>query len=356
MPPVPISPIDAISPAIERTKQLLLRPFNGGRWWRVGVLGLATGELLSGGGCNFPSNWHDKTSTTGGTISGIPGISAAQTAAIVTVLVAGVLALVLVHLYISSVLRFVLFSGTINGNYHIRQGWKHWHSRGLRYFGFQLALLALMALLFLPIALAMWKAFSLSKGNIGAVIASVLVFVPLALLVTLIAGIFHVFLKDFCVVLIALEDLPVLESIRRVWRMVRSEAGNYAGYLLTKILLVVVVGIAMFFVQMILLLVLLVPVVIIAVAVGVSVPHIMQNPIVLAGAVVAVLVLVFAMLVLFAVIAAPVAAFYQSYVLEFFGSRYEPLWALLHPAPVVAPTPPAAPPNPPFETPPIPIG
>src|SRR5258706_2299489 len=345
MPPIAISPMDAISPAIERTKQLLFRPFNWSRWWRVGLLGLVTGEILSGGGCN-PGSWANHPAGKG-SVGSIPGISQAQIALVVTTLVVGVPALVLVHLYIASVLRFVLFSGTINGNFRLRQGWKHWHGKGLRYFGFQLAFGFVVLLLMLPVAVAAWKAFSLSKGSIVGMFSTLLVLLPIVLLAALFGAIFHVFVKDFCVPMVAIEDLPMLQAIRRVWRMMQREVGNYAGYLLTKVMLVIVIGIVLFIVQMVVFLIALIPVVIVGVAVGVSIPSIFQNPVVLAGAVVAGLFLIAALLVLFAVIAAPVAAFYQSYVLEFFASRYEPLWNLLHPAPVVPPIP---------EPPPIPIG
>ncbi len=367
----PISPVDAISPALERTKHLLFRPFNWSRWWRVGLLGLATGEILSSGGCNF-GNLGDLGKNSGnssvGSMGSIPGVSTTQMALIVTTLVVGIASIVLVHLYVACVLRFVLFSGTINGNYRLRQGWKHWHDKGVRYFGFQLLFTLGMLALFAPIAIAMWKAFTLGKGNIAAVIASLLVFLPVIMVLGLLAVLFQIFVKDFCIPMIALEDLKVLEAMRRVWRMIKSEAGNYAGYLLTKIVLVIVVGIALAIVQFIILLVLLIPVGIVAAVIGVGsgidFANIFHNPMFLAAVVVGGMVLVVLMLLVMGIIAAPVAAFYQSYVLEFFGSRYLPLGELLYPAPPLPNVPSQAssniPPDsfapPSEEPPPIPIG
>ena len=51
---MPISAVDAISPAIEHTKRQLLQPFRFGQWMRLAVVGLLAGELSSGGGCNMP--------------------------------------------------------------------------------------------------------------------------------------------------------------------------------------------------------------------------------------------------------------------------------------------------------------
>src|ERR1700681_4100652 len=60
---LPISAVDAISPAFQHTKQQLTKPFRFSQWWRLAFVGLLAGELSSGGGCNssfqvpsFPRN------------------------------------------------------------------------------------------------------------------------------------------------------------------------------------------------------------------------------------------------------------------------------------------------------------
>ena len=48
---LPISAIDAISPAFQHTKEQLLHPFRVGQWAKLALVGFLCGELSSGG-CN----------------------------------------------------------------------------------------------------------------------------------------------------------------------------------------------------------------------------------------------------------------------------------------------------------------
>ena len=48
---MPISAIDAISPAFQHTKQQLLHPFRAAQWAKLALVGFLAGELSSGG-CN----------------------------------------------------------------------------------------------------------------------------------------------------------------------------------------------------------------------------------------------------------------------------------------------------------------
>src|SRR5438270_6558358 len=143
----PVSAVDSIGPASERTKDFMFRPFQWSRWWRLGVLGVATGEF-AGSGCN-PSGISDAIRGASqqhqqrfaGSVFPNLGLSPGQIALMITVAVVGLFALVIVHLYIGSVLRFVLFDAVAAGRYRLREGWKLWHDRGIRYFGFQLVLI-----------------------------------------------------------------------------------------------------------------------------------------------------------------------------------------------------------------------
>ena len=50
---MPISAVDAISPAFEHARQQLVRPFRASQWAKLGLVGLLAGEMSSGGGgCN----------------------------------------------------------------------------------------------------------------------------------------------------------------------------------------------------------------------------------------------------------------------------------------------------------------
>ena len=56
---VPKSAIDVLSPTFHHTQTQLFSPFQFGQWVRLALLGLATGELSTSGGCgNLPTNFN----------------------------------------------------------------------------------------------------------------------------------------------------------------------------------------------------------------------------------------------------------------------------------------------------------
>src|SRR3954470_5185622 len=145
----PLSAVDCVRPAVSRTESILLHPIRWSRWWRLAMLGLATGEAATQSfNFNFPGggDWSKIGEASGSsgstpdvaTFPHIPGLSDARIALIITVLVLGILALVIVHLWVSSVARFMLFDAIATGRYRLREGWKRWGSHGFRYFLFQL--------------------------------------------------------------------------------------------------------------------------------------------------------------------------------------------------------------------------
>src|SRR3954453_21980275 len=162
MPPFkPLSAVDSIRPAVARTEEFLFEPFRWAKWWRLAILGLATGEFASQGGCNF-NGLGDLLQA--GAPSTFPHISipAGELAALITIVVVLLIVLVVVHLYIASVARFMLFDTVATGRFRLREGWSRWQSHGLRYFLLQLALGAIafavyLVLIGLPLLLA-WRA------------------------------------------------------------------------------------------------------------------------------------------------------------------------------------------------------
>src|SRR2546421_8436570 len=100
IPITPLSAVESIRPAINRTEGQLFHPFRWTKWWRIAMLGLATGEFASQsiGGYNFNlpggGDWSKigdvgkgGSPSAGASMPHIPGISGAQIALIVTILV-----------------------------------------------------------------------------------------------------------------------------------------------------------------------------------------------------------------------------------------------------------------------------
>ena len=360
LPIKPLSAVECIRPAVSRTEGMLFHPIRWARWWRLALLGLATGEAASQGGCNFNlpggGDWSkigDAGKSSPPSVPTmphhVPGISDARIALIIAVLVVGIFALVIIHLYVSSVARFMLFDTIATGRQRLREGWKRWSSHGFRYFLFQILMIMLSMVLFVIMvgipALIAWKAgvFSDFRNHWAFLLMELIVVVPIFLVVGLAAAVFGLFVKDFVVPIMALEDIPMADAIRKVWTMVKPAKGDYAIYVLMKIALAIGIGIGLAIIYVIFALIIIVPGVIAAVAIGVASPHWYQDPVMIALLITFILAAIIPILFMVGLIATPAVVFYQSYVLNFFGSRYAPLWVFMHPEGVPATAPSATP-------------
>jgi len=122
---VPLSAVDAISPAFEHTKRQLLHPFRVGQWIRLALVGLLAGELSSGGGCNVPNTSSFHIPRHPGTehflAPGFAGIDPALYVGLIAVVLLSAFVLVIVFMYIGSVMRFILFDSVLAKECHIRE-------------------------------------------------------------------------------------------------------------------------------------------------------------------------------------------------------------------------------------------
>jgi hypothetical protein len=347
LPAKPVSAVDTVGPAIEWTKRAMFRPFQWAKWWRVALVGMIAGELQSfscSGGRGYGAE-----APGGG--SPFPSIDPAVIASIIAVLIVGGVVLVLVHMYLASVCRFILFDAVTTGRYRLREGWSRWHDRGIRWFGFNLAfafVVGLIGLLFLIPFIG--TIIAAKKAGIGAMLGAVLVLVPVFLLLALVVGLFYVLAKDFAVPMVALENEGVFSAFGRVLGMARANLGDFAGYIGLKIVLAIAYGICFTIATVIIVVIASIPIVGIAVAAGLTMPSLLHNPVNLAIAITIIVIFFFALMFLIACLFAPAIFFFQAYVYTWYAQRYEPLWNLLYPP---APTPPpavapvAAPPEPP---------
>lgn len=354
----PTSAVDCVGPAIETAKNTMFKPFQWAKWWRIGLIGLATGEAAGSGGCNFnvgdlanlgkqpPQQTEFLQSTPWG------NLPMAQIAALVTILIVLLVLLVLVHLYIGSVLRFVLLEAVAKGKYRIREGWNRWHAHGVRYFGFQLLLLGISLLGYgvlvgLPVlagySLGIFKAAS---QNWAVIAIGVLLLLPLVMLFAVGMAVVMVLFKDFGVPMMALENLPAIEAWRRVWAGVKGTKGDYLFYLLMKIVLTLAAAIIVGIVQFIIFLIPVIVLVAVGVGVFAAVPELIKSPAGIAMLATVVITAVFVLMFVGAIIASPAVVFFQAYVLEFFKGRYEPLRQWMHPEPPAPPEMPTPPPLP----------
>jgi hypothetical protein len=349
---LPISAIDTVTLAVEHTKQQLFKPFRFGQWTKLAVVGLLAGELGSGGGFrgsnfNFPRPSASAPNPFGGALS---GIDLPLLAGLIAVVVIAAFTLGIIMMYIGSVMRFVLFDSILAKECRIRQGWNSRQGPGWKYFLWNVLYLFATIAVFVTLV-GIPAAFAFAVGWLRApkehvlalVLGGIVLFFAILFFMVAISVTF-VLTKDFVVPQMALENIDAIEAWRRLWPMIKSEMGGYAGYIGMKIVMAIGAGIVVGIATLILGLIIAIPTVglsIMAVLTGKS-AGLTWNAYTITLAVVVGSILLAGFLYLVALISVPLIVFFPAYSIYFFAARYPPLNAVLYPA-VPAPSNPPVP-------------
>lgn len=362
---MPISAVDAISPAFEHTRQQLTMPFRASQWAKLGLVGLLAGEMSSGGGgCNpgsfripHPHNSQHFLQ------AGFPSINPMLTASLIAVFAVAAFVLLIFFIYVNSVMRFVLFDSVVAKECRIWQSWSRRQGPGWRFFVWQI-LLMLVSIVCLTILVGIPAGFAFLVGwlkdpkehMIPLILGGMALFFVFLLFVV-VQLVVHVMTKDFVVPQMALEEIGAIEGWRRLWPQIKREKGGYAGYIGMKIVLAIGAAIILGIVSAIVILLFLIPIGglgALAVIAGMT-AGLTWNLYTITLAAVVVTIAIFCLLYVISLISVPAVVFFPAYSIYFFASRYLPLNALMHPAP-----PPLLPPSPPDPPPllpaPEPIG
>jgi hypothetical protein len=259
--------------------------------------------------------------------------------------------LILIWLYIGSVFRFVLFESVLYDRCELKGSWKRWEPRGRSYFYWNIALFFVSftgagLLIAVPLVI-FWRTglFNHPGEHLAALILGCVALFFFLMLFVVVGAVIGLFAKDFCIPIMAMEEVGVLAAWRRLLPMLGAEKLAFAGYVLMKIVLAIgsaiIVGIA----TLVMLIALLIPLGIAGVIVyfGGKVLGIPFNVVTISVLATLGCVLMAGFFYLIALISTPPMVFFQSYVLHFIGSRYEPVGAILFPPP-----PAEAPPLPPL--------
>jgi hypothetical protein len=362
---VPLSAVDAISPAFEHARQQLVRPFRASQWAKLGLVGLLAGEMGSGGGGCNPGSFQMPTRPNNSQhlFAALPTANPMLYASLIAVLVIAGFVLLAVFIYVNSVMRFVLFDSVVAKECRIWHSWRGRQGPGRRFFIWQI-LLAVASVVGLTILVGIPAGFAFLVGwlrnpkehMIPLILGGMALFFVLLLFVV-VQLLIHVMTKDFVVPQMALEEIGAIEGWRRLWPRIKGEIGGYAAYIGMKIVMAIGAAIILGIVSAIVILLFLIPIgglgavaVIGGMAAGLT-----WNLYTITLAVVAGTIAIFTLLYVISLISVPAVVFFPAYSIYFFASRYPALDALLHAAP-----PPAMPPPPPAEPPllptPEPIG
>jgi len=355
---LPLSAVDAISPAFEHARQQLVRPFRASQWAKLGLVGLLAGEMGSGGGGCNPSSFQMPTRPNNSQhlFAALPTANPMLYASLIAVLVIAGFMLLVLFLYVNSVMRFVLFDSVVAKECRIWHSWSRRQGPGRRFFIWQI-LLAVASIVGLTILVGIPAGFAFLVGwlrnpkehMIPLILGGMALFFVLLLFVV-VQLLVHVMTKDFVVPQMALEEIGAIEGWRRLWPRIKSELGGYAAYIGMKIVMAIGAAILLGVVSAIVILLFLIPIGgLSAVAViGGMAAGLTWNLYTITLAVVAGTIAIFTLLYVISLISVPAVVFFPAYSIYFFASRYPALDALLHPAP-----PPAMPAPPPADPPPL---
>ena len=339
----PISAADSVSPAIQRTKEFLFRPFSWGTYLKLGLVAIIT----EGIGNNFRSSQHGGHPAGNGP-TGIPPFHlAAEWIAVIVAAVLAVLVVSFVVFYLITRLRFAFFHCLIHNVKQIRPGWQLYRAQSARFFWLNvvvgLCFMLLLGLIALPFAAGIWRLIQETQQggqpDLWSVLALVLPLIPIILLLVLAGIVTDLILRDGMLPHFALDNATAGEAWAQVWARIKAEKIQFFVYALLRVILPVIAMIALF-------IVLLVPGIGLAAALA-SVEfgiHSMFADATGASVLVGVLLQVFFGVIAFgfALLASiclggPLSTGTREYALVFYGGRYKALGDILYP-----PTPPPA--------------
>src|SRR6185369_6810451 len=331
-----LNAVDAINPAFSLTKLNLFQPFRWGYWVRIALLGLLTGEMSSGGGCNFnvPQGWNNRTHKDFvATAPHLPHVDPHVILALLPIILLVVIMLGLLFMYVSSVFRFSLIEAVLNGQVSLRDSWSRWQKQGTRFFVFRLLFgLAFLFCLGIVVAVVLMlvgiSTFKQAGSPSPAAILGIMFGFLLLFLVALPYLLVWVLAMDFAVPIMAIDGITFVLSIA---------AGIIFGIISLIILVILLlpiggVGVVAVFA---------------AKAMGMG-----FSPLTITLIVAVAVVLVALLAFTFAFISAPVTVFFPSYALYFLAGRFPALHDRLYPSPPPAPPAPEPPPVPPAPQPP----
>jgi hypothetical protein len=346
-----LSATDAITPAIEHTKALL-RPFSLKLWLKLGFV-----ALFAEMGAQFivppiGNPGHPSTQTSGiGVVAG--GVTPYLLGLFIVIGIVGV-AIGLVLFYLASRLQLVLMDLVATRTTLVAPAWNRTASRTWRWIGLKLAfflvfIIAMGAILIVPILYFVRNLPSNNNQQPSAAFMGGFFFIFLAIILMVLIMMAAIwFVRDFVLPFILFDDAPIGAALHNASTIVRREPGPVLFYLLMKLVLSLVAGIAAEFCIFLTLLIAAIPLGLIGGILwfllhqtGPLGTAIMYISFALLGAVGAT-----ALVIAILCIGGAILTFYQVYALYFLGGRIPSLGNLLQPPP---PPPFMEIPLPPFE-------
>ena len=335
-----ISAADAISPAIDRTRNFLFRPFSLGTYLKLCLVALLT-EGSSGGSGNFhlPGGGHMPRHHSGFYAAPhVPFTFTPERIVVACAIIALILVIALFLSWLITRLRFAWFHCLITNTREIGPGWHLYREPATRFFWFSvvvgLCFLVLIALLAIPFAAGFLGLFHGMRAgghpNIGAIFALLIPLIPILLLIVILAMAIEIVLRDLMLPHFALDNATAGQAWSAAWSRIRQEKGGFFVYALLRVLLPIVAAIGIF-------IVLLIPgilcaLVVVAIEAGLHAAFGHAALGIFLEVSVGVVAFTVGVLIFIAVFG-PLKTAVREYALIFYGNRYRRLGDILYPPP-----------------------
>ena len=333
-----LNALDAVTPALGRTRLVLLKPFRFGRTWKLcatAYLAFAATFFLP-----FPLMY----------LGFLPHILRSHNAAAATWLIGGVsllMAILIALFYVCSRLEFAFFDIVLHRGTHVAPAWRKYGQQTWPWIAVKILLgVILTVVLAAPLSAYFHHIFAfvitMKPGQPQSPAVAFQILSAELGVFGIFSGLFLLgsLLTDFVLPSLALENTTLREAFKRFGRLIASEPGQVAGFVAMKVILGVVGYIALVAIFYVVLLIFL----ILAVIVG-GLGYVLLHAMHVSGGVMIGLAVCFGLIGYFVLcfycgvsMAGSLLTFLQSYALYFLGGRYPLVGEALHAStPVVYP-------------------
>jgi hypothetical protein len=329
-----LSAAEAISPAINRTREFFFAPpFRWPTFLKLCLVAAITEGI--GTNINNQANKHGASSSPGDVIFHFtPEVIAAIVAMSLLLIFVGFLIA-----YLVTRLRFAYFHCLVTNTRLIRPGWESYRPQANRFFRMNivvglcyLLMAALMVSPFVPGFIRLFKGMQAGHGpDFGLILSLCLPLIPIFLLLVVVAILLDIVLRDWMLPHYALDDATAGQAWGAAWDRVLQERGAFFAYVVLRVVLPIISFIG-------LVIVLLVPSLVLLGSVGAAEYAIHTAFAGASGAInaigillemfIGVIALGFAIVIGIS-IGGPVSTAIREYALIFYGSRYAKLGDLM---------------------------